>query len=328
MNDELVKRMRIKSARALAGDTPELIKEYLSTIPLHILRRILISLNLTVANSVFPRIVNNAPEVINLICSGVVSDKGEYSFDKIDKLVNDAGDDVFSVDCIKWLKNDAEACHYFWQALMHLEWKDVFKILRADNIHHYTAVENKRRAVLVSDTFEINRLIVGHKEHYKSILTILNLLPFAGAEINVLTSFLSHDYKERKEICRSEVNITSLLKSKESISFSIRYLQKKKMFSADLVPLTEEDNKYALTTQLYLLSKEDDFDKLVTSLTKAWSQKKVREKRKETNKKQSAGLSGLSKESIRMLEVLSKKHGMSHAKLVDLAVLSFFEEMQ
>lgn len=122
--------------------------------------------------------------------------------------------------------------------------------------------------------------------------------------------------------------MTSLIKSKESVSFSIHYLQKKKMFSADLVPLTESDNKYALTTQLYLLSTEDNFEKLVTSLTRAWSQKKVREKRKETDKKQTAVHPGLSKRSIKMLEALSKKHGMSHTELLELALLSLFEKMQ
>ncbi|ENE4802939.1 hypothetical protein ABNJ21_002525 [Klebsiella michiganensis] len=328
MNDERVKMMRIKSAQALAGDATELIKEYLSTVPLHILRRTLISLNLTVANSLFPQIANNAPKIINFICSGVAYDKNKYSFDKIVKLVKDAGDDAFSDSCITWLKNDNEACHYFWWALIHLEWKDVFKLLRADNIHRYGDVEDQRRAVLVSDTFEINRLTAGHKERYKSILTILNSLPFANTEINILTSYLSRHYKERKEICRSEVNMTSLIKSKESVSFSIRYLQKKNMFSADLVPLTESDNKYALTTQLYLLSREDKFETLVTSLTKAWSQKKVREKRKETDKKQTAVLSGLSKESIRMLKELSKKHSMDHSELMELAVQSLFKQIR
>ena len=122
--------------------------------------------------------------------------------------------------------------------------------------------------------------------------------------------------------------MASLIKSKESVSFSIRYLQKKNMFSADLVPITESDNKYALTTQLYLLSREDKFETLVTSLTKDWSQKKVREKRKETDKKQTAVLSGLSKESIRMLKELSKKHSMDHSELMELAIQSLFEQLR
>ncbi|MDE9455140.1 hypothetical protein [Xenorhabdus bovienii] len=328
MNDERIKRMKIKSALALAGDDPELVKEYLSTHPLHILRCVLIALNITEANSTFHQIANNAPGIINFICSVVASDKNKYSFNRIVKLVKYAEDDAFTDDYISWLKNDIEACHYFWWFLIHLEWKEVFKLLRADNIHRYSDVENKRRTVLITDTYKINRMIVGHKERYKSILTILDLLPFVNAEINILTSCLSREYKERKEICRSKVNMTSLLKSKESVSFSIRYLQKKNIFLADLVPLTESDNKYALTTQLYLLSTEDNFEKMVTSLTKAWSQKKVREKRKETDKKQTAVLPSLSKESIRMLEALSKKHGMSHTELVERAVLSLFEEMQ
>ncbi|HCD2857780.1 TPA: hypothetical protein NBL84_002767, partial [Enterobacter hormaechei] len=61
---------------------------------------------------------------------------------------------------------------------------------------------------------------------------------------------------------------------------------------------------------------------------KAWSQKKVREKRKETDKKQTAELLGLSKESIRMLKELSKKHSMGHSELMDLAIQSLFEQMQ
>ncbi|MEX9609924.1 hypothetical protein AB7Y92_07585 [Providencia manganoxydans] len=328
MNDEHTKRMKIKSAHALAGNDPMLIKEYFSPLPLQMLRRILISLNLTAANSVFPQIANNASKIIDFICSCVASDKNKYSFDKIAKLIKEAEDEVFSDGDITWLKNDNEACHYFWWALIHLEWKDVFRQLRADNLHQYSDIDNKHQAVLISDTFKINWLVVGHKERYKFIVTILSSLPFTNTEIHVLTSYLSHKYKQSKDICRSEVNITSLIKSKESVSFSIGYLQKKKLFSADLVPLTERDNKFALITQLYLLSTEDNFEKRVTSLTKAWSQKKVREKRKETDKKQTTVHPYLSKKSIKMLEALSKEHGMSHTELMELAVLSLFEEMR
>ncbi|WP_273803463.1 hypothetical protein [Providencia rettgeri] len=328
MNDENTKRMIIRSAHGLAGNDPILIKEYLSSLPLQILRRVLISLNLTVANSIFPEIANNAPKIINFICSGAASHETPYFFDKIVKLIKEAEDEVFSDGDITWLKNDNEACHYFWWALIHLEWKNVFRRLRADNIHQYSHIDNKHQVVLISDTFKINWLAVGHKERYKFIVAILSSLPFTNAEIHVLTSYLSHKYKESKDICRSEVNITSLIKSKESVSFSIGYLQKKKLFSADLVPLTESDNKSALITQLYLLSTEDNFEKRVTSLTKAWSQKKVREKRKERDKKQTAVHPSLSKKSIKMLEALSKEHGMSHTELMELAVLSLFEEMR
>lgn len=328
MNDERIKRMRIKTAQELAGNEPELIREYLSTFPLPLLGRVLIALNITVANSNFPQIANNAPELIGFICSGVASDKIKSPFDKINKLVKDAESDAFSDGCIVWLKNDVEACHYFWRNLIQLEWRDVFKLLRADNINRYSDVGGKQQAQYVSDTFCLPRVVGGHKERYKSILFLLSLLPFKNTEINILISYLSCNYKKCKEICRSEVNVTSLMKSKESVSFSICYLKKKNMFLADLEPLTESDNKYALITQLYLLTREDNFKELVTSLTKAWSQKKVREKRKETDKKQTAVLLGLSKESIRMLKELSKKHSMGYCELMDMAVQSLFEEMQ
>lgn len=328
MSDERIKRMKIKSAQELAGDEPMLIREYLSTFPLSMLSRILISLNITIANSNFHQIANNASALIDFICSGVASDKIKSPFDKINKLVKDVESDAFSDGCIVWLKNDIEACHYFWWNLMQLEWKGVFKLLRADNIHLYSDVGSKQQAQCVFDTFFLPRVVGGHKERYKSIFTLLSLLPFKNTEINLLISHLSCNYKRDKEICRHEVNVTSLMKSKESVSFSVRYLKKKNMFLADLEPLTESDSKYALITQLYMLTREDNFKELVTSLTKAWSQKKVREKRKETDKKQTAELLGLSKESIRMLKELSKKHSMGQSELMDLAIQSLFEQMQ
>lgn len=328
MNDERIKRVRIKTAQELAGNEPELISEYLSTFPLSMLGRILISLNTTIANSNFPQIANNAPALIDFICSGVASDKIKSPFDKINKIVKDVESDAFSDGGIVWLKNDIEACHYFWWNLMQLEWRGVFKLLRADNIHRYSDVGGRQQAQCVSDTFCLPRVVGGHKERYKSILTLLSLLPFKNTEINLLISHLSCNYKRGKEICRREVNITSLMKSKESVSFSICYLKKKNIFLVDLEPLTESDNKYALITQLYLLTRVDNFKELVTSLTKAWSQKKLREKRKETDKKQTAELIGLSKESIRMLKELSKKHSMGHSELMDLAIQSLFEQMQ
>ncbi|MGU3429218.1 hypothetical protein [Enterobacter hormaechei] len=328
MSDERIKRMRIKSAQELAGDEPMLIREYLSTFPLSMLGRILISLNITIANSNFPQVANNSPALIDYICLGVASDKIKSPFDKINKIIKDVESDVFSDGCILWLKNDIEACHYFWWSLMQLEWRDVFKLLRADNIHRYSDVGSKQQAQCVSDTFFLPRVVGGHKERYKSIFTLLSLLPFKNTEINLLISHLSCNYKRDKEICRHEVNVTSLMKSKESISFSVCYLKKKNMFLAGLEPLTESDSKYALITQLYMLTSEDNFKELVTSLTKAWSQKKLREKRKETDKKQTAELLGLSKESIRMLKELSKKHSMGHSELMDLAIQSLFEQMQ
>lgn len=328
MSDERIIRMKIKSAQELAGDDPMLIREYLSTFPLLRLRRILISLDITVANSIFPQIAKDASKLIDFICYGVASDKIKSPFDKINKIVIDVESDAFSDGCIVWLKNDIEACHYFWWSLIQLEWRDVFKMLRADNIHRYSDVGGRQQAQCVSDTFCLPRVVGGHKERYKSILTLLSLLPFKNTEINLLISHLSCNYKRDKEICRREVNVNSLMKSKESISFSICYLKKKNMFLADLEPLTESDSKYALITQLYLLTREDNFKELVTSLTKAWSQKKVREKRKETDKKQTAELLGLSKESIRMLKELSKKHSMDHSELMELAIQSLFEQMQ
>lgn len=328
MNDECIKRMRIKSAQELAGDDPMLIREYLSTFPLPLLRRILISLDITIANSIFPQIANDDSKLIGFICSGVASDKIISPFDKVNKIVKDVGSDAFSDGCIVWLKNDIEACHYFWWNLMQLGWRDVFKLLRADNIHRYSDVGDNPQVQYVSDTFCLSRAVGGHKERYKSILILLSLLPFKNTEINLLISHLSCNYKRGKEICRREVNITSLMKSKESVSFSIFYLKKKNKFLADLEPLTESDNKYVLITQLYLLTREDNFKELVTSLTKAWSQKKVREKRKETDKKQTAKFLGLSKESIRMLKELSKKHSMDHSELMELAIQSLFEQMQ
>ncbi|AOF01650.1 hypothetical protein ATE40_021240 [Serratia surfactantfaciens] len=324
----ILKRMEIKSSLELAGDNPMLVKEYLSTFPLPILRRVLIYINMAAANSAFPKIADSAPKLIDFIFSGVISEEIKSSFNKIDKLVKAAEGDIFSEDCIAWLKNDIEACHYFWWGLIHLEWKGLFNLLRADNIHCYSGVEDKQREVYVSDTFGLPWLIAGHKERYKSILMLLNLLPFKNTEINILVSHLSYNYKKCKEICKGKVNITSLIKNKESVSFSISYLKKKNIFLPDLESLTELDNKYALITQLYLLSGGAKFKELVTSLTKAWSQKKVREKRKEADKKQPAEFPSLSKESIRMLKLLSKKHSMSHAELMDLAVLSLFEELR
>ncbi|MGU9756451.1 hypothetical protein ACV1BL_02570 [Serratia marcescens] len=207
MSDERIKRMRIKSAQELAGDEPMLIREYLSTFPLSMLGRILISLNITIANSNFPQVANNAPALIDYICLGVASDKIKSPFDKINKLVKDVESDVFSDGCIVWLKNDIEACHYFWWSLMQLEWRGVFKLLRADNIHRYSDVGGKQQAQYVSDTFCLPRVVGGHKERYKSIFTLLSLLPFKNTEINLLISHLSCNYKRDKEIWVESVKV-------------------------------------------------------------------------------------------------------------------------
>lgn len=326
--DSISKRMRIKSSLELSGDEPGLIKGYLETFSLPLLRRALITLNITTANSNFHQIANTPHELINYICLAVTSEKRKLSFHDIDKLFKNVETDAFSGGCITWLKNDMEACHYFWWVLIHLEWKDIFSLLRAGNIHHYSNVLDENRPWYISDTFSLPRVIAGHKERYKIILTLLNSLPFTDTEINILISYLSRKYKKCKEICRNKVNITPLTKNKESVTFSITYLNKKNIFFSDLEPLTETDNKCTLITQLYLLSEEHHFKELVTSLTKAWSQKKIREKRKEAVQNKPAQSLSLSKESIKMLNLLSKKHGISHSELLELAVQYLHKKMQ
>jgi hypothetical protein len=344
LRDSTFIRQRFKPAHKLGSIEPVHINEYLATYSLPQLRRVLIALNITTANSIFPEIVNDAPKLMSFICDNIFLDKTKSPFEEIDNLVKNAESDVFSDSYVVWLKNDVEACHYFWWALVNLKWDDVFKLLKEDNVHHYSNMENKQLAVYVSDTFGLSRMVVGHKERYQSILMLLNLLPFKNEEIKNLISHLSCSYRERRDICRREVNITSLINNKESVSFSIRYLKKKNMFFSDLEPLTDIDNKSALITLFYIRSGEEGFKKLVTSLAKAWSQKQVREKRKKMDRKQPVGLPKpneerkdagqkqpdrfpeLSEESMQMLDVLSKKNEMSHSELIDYAVLALFEQ--
>lgn len=329
-NDRVRYRINISAALEISDsdDAEMVIKKYLTSFPLSLLQRIYISRNKTVANSSFSRIANRRNELIDFIFCDVYPDKKNVSLSKIDKIISDIESDIFPESVIAWFKNDEEACYYFWWILMTLEWRMVFKVIRPNEIHHYSNYVNAGGDVYVSNTFNVPSVISGQRERYKTIAMILTSLPFKKAETNILVSYLSREYKDRKAICKNDVNITSLIKSKDSVDFSIRYLKKKKIFLTGLEPLAETENKYALITQLYLLATEDGFNELASSLTKAWSQKKVRERKKELDNKKIKLTSGLSKESIKMLNALSKKYELSHVELMDLAIQSFFKEMK
>lgn len=327
-SDNFIERMKINAALALSDGDVAVIKEYLTRFPLSLLQRIFISRNNTVENSIFPRIANKKTELIDFIVTDVFPDKKSTSLHEIDEIVFDIENNSFQESIIAWIKSDEEACYFFWWALMILEWKYVFKIIRPDNIYYYSNYVESGGDVYVSDTFNIPDVISGQRERYKTISMILTSLPFKKIETNILVSYLSREYKDRKASCKNDVNIKSLIKSKESVDFSIHYLKKKKLFLTGLEPIAETENKYALITQFYLLVEKDDFKEIVHALTKAWSQKKIRERKKELDNKKIKPTSGLSKESIKMLNVLSKKYELSHVELMDLAIQSFFKEIK
>lgn len=327
-NDNVRDRMEITAALAISDDAEMVMKKYLTSFPLSLLQRIYISRNKAVMNSSFSRIANKKDELIGFIFRDVYPDKKNVSLSKIDKIISDIESDIFPESVIAWIKNDEEACYFFWWSLVTLEWRDVFRKIKPDNIYLYSNYEVEDEMLYVFDTYGISSVISGHRERYKIISMIFNLLPFEKEETNILFSYISREYKDRKAICKNDVNITSLMKSKDSVDFSIRYLKKKKLFLTGLEPLAETENKYALITQLYLLAKESGFNELASSLTKAWSQKKIRERKKELDNKKIKPTSGLSKESIKMLNALSKKYELSHAELMDLAVQSLFNDMK
>lgn len=327
-NDNVRDRMEITAALAISDDAEMVMKKYLTSFPLSLLQRIYISRNKAVMNSSFSRIANKKDELIGFIFHDIYPDQKNVSLSKIDKIISDIESDIFPESVIAWIKNDEEACYFFWWSLVTLEWRDVFRKIKPDNIYLYSNYEVEDEMLYVFDTYGISSVISGHRERYKIISMIFNLLPFEKEETNILFSYISREYKDRKAICKNDVNITSLMKSKDSVDFSIRYLKKKKLFLTGLEPLAETENKYALITQLYLLAKESGFNELASSLTKAWSQKKIRERKKELDNKKIKPTSGLSKESIKMLNVLSKKYELSHAELMDLAVQSLFNDMK
>ncbi|CNE40470.1 Uncharacterised protein [Yersinia rohdei] len=321
-------RMAINADLAFSDGDVEVIKKYLTGFSLSLLQRIFISRNNTLANSTFQMVANKKDKLIEFIVNDVFSDKKNVSLSKIDKIIRDIENNIFPESVIAWIKNDEAACYFFWWNLMTLEWRMVFSVIRPNEIHHYNNYVNAGGDVYVSNTFNVPSVISGQRERYKTISMILTSLPFKKEETNILVSYISREYKDRKAICKNDVNITSLIKSKESVDFSIRYLKKKKLFLTGLEPLAETENKYALITQLYLLATEDGFNELASSLTKAWSQKKVRERKKELDNKKIKLTSGLSKESIKMLNELSKKYKLSHVELMDWAVQSLFDDMK
>lgn len=325
-NDNVRDRMKVTAALAISDDAEMVMKKYLTSFPLSLLQRIYISRNVTVANSSFSGIANIKNQLVDFIFRDVFHDKKNVSLSKIDKVISDIESDIFPESVIAWIKNDEEACYFFWWSLVTLEWIDVFRKIRPDNIYMYSNYETEDEKLYVFDTYGLSSVISGHRERYKTISMILTSLPFKKEETNILVSYLSREYKDRKAICKNDVNITSLMKSKDSVDFSIRYLKKKKLFLTGLEPLAETENKYALITQLYLLAKEGGFNELASSLTKAWSQKKVRERKKELDNKKIKLTSGLSKESIKMLNELSKKHKLSHVELMDKAVKLLFDD--
>lgn len=327
-SDNVRERIKINAALALSDGDVAVIKEYLTGFPLSLLQRIFISRNNTLANSTFPRVANIKYKLIDFIVSDVFSDKINMSLSKIDKIIRDLENNIFPESVIAWIKNDEEACYFFWWSLVTLEWRDVFRKIRPDNIYLYSNYEVEGENLYVFDTYGISSVISGHKERYKIISMTFNLLPFEKEETNILFSYLSREYKDRKAICKNDVNVTSLIKSKDSVDFSIRYLKKKKLFLTGLEPLAETENKYALITQLYLLAKGNGFNELASSLTKAWSQKKIRERKKELDNKTIKPTLGLSKESIKMLNALSKKYELNHVELIDMAVKSLFNDMK
>ena len=327
-SDNASERMAIIAALALSEDAVGEMKKYLASFPLSQLQRMFISRNNTVANSTFPKVANIKNKLVDFIVDDVFPDKKNVSLSEIDNIIIDIKNNMFSKSVIEWIKNDEEACYFFWWSLVTLEWRDVFRKIRPDNIYLYSNYAEEGEKLYVFDTYGLSSVISGHRERYKTISMIFNLLPFKKAEINILVSYLSREYKDRKTICKNDVNITSLIKSKDSVDFSIRYLKKKKIFLPGLEPLTETENKYALITQLYLLAKDSKFNELASALTKAWSQKKIRERKKELDHKKIKSTSGLSKESIKMLNALSKKYELSHVELLELAVQSLFNDMK
>lgn len=326
--DGVKMRMKLNTAQAPAGVDSDHVKQCLMLYSLPLLRRILIYLNITVSNSLFSEIANNPAVLANLIVCEIKTINEERPLDKISEIIVFIESNLFDVGGVKWLKNDMEACYFYWYALMNISWKKIFSFLRPDNILLYSEVVWQREEIRISDTFQIPKIISGHNERYKSIVRILELLPFTDREIEHLISSLSNEYRNKKIICANDVNITSLMRSKESISFSIRYLQKKKIFLHALEPLTQSDEKYALLTQFFIIiQKDESFKKTINALAKAWSQKKVREKRKNEVKQQSADSFILSAQSIKMLKDLSEKYSMTKPELLEEALRSFYKEM-
>ncbi|MDC9818702.1 hypothetical protein ABRQ07_10730 [Pectobacterium polonicum] len=328
-NGKAIKRLQARLVQPLIGEDKTSLSEYILTYPLRTIRKVLLSLNVTNANSRFPEIANNADKMSELIISAIHSRKESSPLAYLHGLVNDAKEDFVPIESIAWIKKDAEACYYFWSLLINLEWTLVFTALKDKNFHSYSSISNNynQEHKFVVDTLKIPIAIASHKTRYSSIVNILNELPFSGTEIGKLIAIIFHSYKSDKANCNKKANIDLLIKNKEVIIFSLSYLQKKGISAPYIEPLTESDNKCSLVTQLYLLSRNDDFKALINAMIKAWSQKKIREKEKTINKKKVIEHLRINEESMKMLNELSSKYNESQTTLVNMAVALLYKEM-
>ncbi|MDY4388724.1 hypothetical protein [Pectobacterium aroidearum] len=324
-----IKRLKARLIQPLIGEDTISLRKYILTYPLLTIRKVLLSLNITNANSIFPDIANNAVAMSEFIISAIQSRKESPPLLYLQHLINDSKGDLAPIESIVWLKKDPEACYYFWSVLISLEWMSVLKELKKYNFHVYsqTVYNYDPNNKFVVDVLKIPTAIAGHKERYSSIVKILNELPFRGAEIGHLISMVFYSYKSDKTNCNKKANIDLLIKNKEVIIFSLSYLQKKGISVPYTEPLTEADNKCSLVTQLYLLSRNDDFKVLINAMIKAWSQKKIREKEKAINKKKVIEHLRVNEESMKMLNELSSKYNESQTTLVNMAVALLYKEM-
>ncbi|MCL6374949.1 hypothetical protein [Pectobacterium versatile] len=328
-NGNAIRRLQARLVQPLIGEDKTSLSEYLLTYSLRTIRKVLLSLNITNANSIFPEIANNANAMSEVIISAIYSRKELTPLEYLHRLVNDAKKDLVPIESIAWIKKDAEACYYFWSMLINLEWAFVLKALKNGNFHSYSStVYNKNQEhKFVVDTLKISTAIASHKIRYSSIIDILNELPFSGNEIEKLIAIIIYSYKSDKATCSTKANIDLLTKNKEIIIFSLFYLQKKGISVPYIEPLTEADNKHSLITQFYFLSRRDDFKTLINAMVKAWSQKKIREKEKIINKNKIIEQLRINEKSMKMLNELSDKYVESHETLINMAIALLYKEM-
>ncbi|GKW14222.1 hypothetical protein PEC301937_01720 [Pectobacterium carotovorum subsp. carotovorum] len=324
-----IRRLKTRLIQPLIGEDTISLREYILSYPLLTIRKVLLSLNVTNANSIFPDIANNADVMSEFIISAIQSRKESPPLLYLQHLINDFKEDLAPIESIVWLKKDPEACYYFWSALINLEWMSVLKEFKKGNFHVYnqTVYNYDPNNKFLVDVLKIPTAIASHKERYSSIVKILNELPLRGAEIAHLISMIFYSYKLDKTNCNKKANIDLLIKNKEVIIFSLSYLQKKNISIPRIEPLTAVDNKFALVTQLYILSGGDDFKTLINSIIKAWSQKKIRENEKVINKKQVIEHLRINEKSMKMLNELSSKYNESQTTLVNMAVALLYKEM-
>lgn len=315
-----MQRMKIRLQWDISENNPEVLKTYLLTFDLPFIRYVFTSLNISMTNNIFHCIINDAPALIAHICKQIVLEGEKEVFSRMTEFEEDFESNSFNKGSIAWLKKDIEACHFFWWSLMTLEWDFLFKKFRSDNFRACIPEIQQQSDSFVYKSLGIPCVVSGHIERYKIITRILKALPFKSTEVDMLISHISFKYHRGRRICRNEVNLSSLMKDKNSVSFSIDYLLKKKRFNPELIPVTESDNKIALITQLYLLTDFDEFNKIATSLTKAWSQKKIRDSRKEVATKKPVEYSMLSSKNRKILKTMSEKEGMSQSELINYAV--------